>query len=75
MPASERVGVGTSAAASLVARWEKRGLLFAAPAGVCLEPLPRRLCRAPTRAPDGTIDLYYSPRDELGRAHVARAPG
>jgi hypothetical protein len=24
-------------------------------------------------AVDGSIDLYYSPRDELGRAHIARA--
>lgn len=52
--------------------WQKRGLLIAAP-----PPLPWARSHAALPCPDsradGGIDLYYSPRDEDGRAHVACA--
>jgi hypothetical protein len=52
--------------------WEKRGLLVAAP-----PPLPWADSHAALpcadEADDGALDLYYSPRDAAGRAHVAVA--
>ncbi len=52
--------------------WQKRGLLIAAP-----PPLPWARSHAALPCTDshtdGGIDLYYSPRDEQGRAHVACA--
>lgn len=52
--------------------WQKRGLLIAAP-----PPLPWSRSHAALPCvdsyEDGPIDLYYSPRDEHGRAHVACA--
>ncbi len=52
--------------------WQKRGLLIAAP-----PPLPWARSHAALpcteKRADGDINLYYSPRDEEGRAHVARA--
>ena len=52
--------------------WQKRGLLIAAP-----PPLPWASSHAALPCvdarPGGQLDLYYSPRDEHGRAHVACA--
>jgi hypothetical protein len=52
--------------------WQKRGLLIAAP-----PPLPWAHSHAALpctdRRDDGTVDLYYSPRDADGRACVAVA--
>lgn len=53
-------------------RWEKRGLLIAAPPALPWARSHAALPCADSRA-DGTIDLYYSPRDGEGRAHVACA--
>ena len=52
--------------------WQKRGLLIGAP-----PPLPWARSHAALpctdRRDDGTVDLYYSPRDADGRACVAVA--
>ncbi len=52
--------------------WTKCGLLLAAPPP---RPWSRSHAALPCidRRRDGIIDLYYSPRDDHGRAHVARA--
>jgi hypothetical protein len=53
-------------------QWERRGLLLAAP------PQRSWSCShvalpAVERTAEGVLNLYYSPRDERGRAHIARA--
>lgn len=52
--------------------WQKRGLLIPAPA-----PQPWAHSHAAVPAADvtddGQIEVYFSPRDEAGHAHVARA--
>lgn len=52
--------------------WERRGVLLAAP--------PQRSWSSShvalpvvEQTPQGTLNLYYSPRDSEGRAHIARA--
>lgn len=53
-------------------QWERRGVLLGAP--------PQRswssshvALPAVEKTADGTLNLYYSPRDEQGRAHIARS--
>jgi len=52
--------------------WQKRGLLIPA-------PTPQAWARSHAALPvaevleDGQIDVYFSPRDEAGRAHIGRA--
>jgi hypothetical protein len=52
--------------------WERRGLLLPAPTS---QPWARSHAALPCTEPaDGEgVHLYYSPRDSVGRAHVARA--
>jgi hypothetical protein len=52
--------------------WEKRGQLMPAPSRMPWACSHAALPFA-ENANDGSIDLYYSPRDERGRAHVALA--
>jgi hypothetical protein len=52
--------------------WEKRGLLLVAPVAPSWAHSHAALPCTSNRS-DGAIDLYYSPRDAAGRAHVARA--
>jgi hypothetical protein len=55
-----------------VAAWTKRGVLLGAPTE---QPWAHSHAALPTTEPVGgdQFRLYYSPRDERGRAHVARA--
>ena len=52
-------------------RWHRRGLLIPA-------PLPYEWAASHAALPaadvtdDGKLDIYFSPRDERGRAHIAR---
>jgi hypothetical protein len=56
----------------LAQRWQKRGLLLdAAPPLSWARSHAALPCTDP--APGGAIDLYFSPRDGEGRAHVAAA--
>jgi hypothetical protein len=54
------------------AQWKRRGLLLAAPTG---QPWAVSHAALPTvaRSTTGALELYYSPRDARGRAHIARA--
>lgn len=54
----------------MLGTWEKRGLLIAAPTPLSWAHSHAALPCTDTCA-DGAIDLYYSPRDSDGRAHVA----
>lgn len=53
-------------------QWRRRGLLISAPTS---QPWARSHAALPTVDPrdDGSFDVYYSPRDAQGRAHIARA--
>jgi hypothetical protein len=52
--------------------WTKRGLLISTPAD---QPWSRSHAALPavSQVDGDRVDLYYSPRDELGRAHISRA--
>jgi hypothetical protein len=65
----ERAGHPNPAAA---AHWQRRGVLLSAPPQ---HPWSRSHVALPAvaRNATGELDLYYSPRDEQGRAHIARA--
>jgi len=55
-----------------LAQWQRGGLLVAPPTG---QPWAVSHAALPTveQHADGRLDLYYSPRDARGRAHIARA--
>jgi hypothetical protein len=55
-----------------VPTWTRRGLLISTPTG---QPWAHSHAALPTVAEidDRAIDVYYSPRDERGRAHIGRA--
>jgi hypothetical protein len=53
--------------------WERHGLLVE-PGGEAPWAATHAALPAVDEAPGGTVRLYYSPRDEQGRAFIARAP-
>jgi hypothetical protein len=63
---------GARSATSQAVHWTRRGLLLGTPTG---QPWAASHAALPTveQRADGELWLYYSPRDERGRAHIASA--